>query len=85
MSDFDLKCFEVSGSTGIDALFQREPALVRPRIRVASCRDLAAFTRVSEDTLVHKSDRDLWALRREADGKYYIERMFDDASGPLKG
>ncbi len=84
MSDFDLSKIEVSGSTGIDALFEREPNLIKARVRVASCRDLAAFTRVSEDTLVHKADQDLWSLRKESDGKYYVERLFDDAT-PLKG
>jgi hypothetical protein len=86
MRDYDLADIQVSGATGIDALLKHEPRLVKAsgRMRVASCKDLTAFTRVSEDTLVHKSDRELWTLRKEADG-FVIERLFDDNGGPLKG
>ena len=90
MADFDFSQFETSGSSGIDALFQREASLVTPvpgshKRRVASLRDLAGFTRVSAETLVHKSDRDLWAICREANGSFVIERLFDDNGTPLKG
>lgn len=87
MKDFDLGSIEVSGAPGFDALFKVEPQLVQKtsRVRVASCQDLKGFVRVSEDTLVHKSDKDLWALRKESNGGFYIERLFDDEGGPLKG
>lgn len=88
-SDFDLGDVEVSGSSGLDALFQREAHILAPhktaRVKVASIRDLHAFTRLSSETLIHKSDRDLWALKKEADGNYFIERLFDDTGAPLKG
>ena len=41
--------------------------------------------RISAETLIHKSTTDLWALKKEADGKFYIERLFDDNGEPLKG
>ncbi len=86
MPDFDLGQMQVSGSSGLDALFKREPQLVRPtRRKVASLQDLQGFVRLSAETLVHKSERDLWTLQKEADGKYYIERLFDDNGSPLKG
>jgi hypothetical protein len=89
MADFDLSKLEMSGASGIDALFQREASMVTPtpghKRRVASLRDLSAFTRVSAETLVHKSDRDLWAIKREANGGFSIERLFDDNGTPLKG
>lgn len=89
MADFDFSQFEVSGSDGIDALFRREANLVTPskahRQRVASIRDLAGFDRVSAETLVHKSDRDLWTITKDGGGKYFIERLFDDNGDPLKG
>lgn len=53
--------------------------------RVASLSQLEGFVRVAEDQLVHKSDKDLWSLQKGADGEFYIQRMFDDAGGPLKG
>ncbi len=89
MSDykFDLGQFEVTGSTGMDALFAREPEMVTPtrKIRVASLQALSGFERTSSETLVHKSNRDLWNIRKEADGSLVIERMFDDTGAPLKG
>lgn len=89
MADYDLGQIQSSGATGIDALFEREPQLVasnRPKkIRVASLGQLSSFQRVSAETLVHKSDRDLWSLKKESDGKFYIERLFDDNGTPLKG
>jgi len=84
MADFNLGSIEVSGATGIDALFQRE-AHISKRVKVASIRDLRPFLRLSSDTLVHKSDRDLWALKKEGNGDYFIERLFDDNGEPLKG
>lgn len=90
MANFDLSHISVTGSSGIDALFEREPAILRPhersgRVRVASLQQLASFTRLSAETLIHKSERDLWSLSKEADGKFYIERLFDDNGQPLKG
>lgn len=84
MADFDFSDFQTSAATGMDALFQRQPELVRARVRVASVQQLKSFTRVSAETLVHKSDRDLWALRKEGND-FYIERLFDDNGQPLKG
>jgi len=89
MSDrnFDLGGFEVQGSAGLDAFFAREPAIVTPSKgmrRVASLQDLNGFVRLSNDTLIHKADRDLWAIRRQGDGSMFVERMFDDSGSPLK-
>ena len=88
MADFDLGSIQTAGSCGLDALFEREPQMVQPRaasVRVASVQQLKPFTRLSAETLIHKSQRDLWALRKEADGNLYIERLFDDNGKPLKG
>jgi hypothetical protein len=88
MSDFDLGNMEMSGALGLDALFEREAHILNPgqsRVKVAAINDLHHFVRLSSDTLIHKSDRDLWALKKEADGNYFIERLFDDNGEPLKG
>jgi len=37
-----------------------------------------------EGELVHKSSKDLWSVKMGDDGKYDIERMFDDNGEPLK-
>jgi hypothetical protein len=90
MSDshkFDLGQIQVTGSTGIDSLLAREPRMITPhrRVRVASLQQLAGFQRLSAETLIHKSDKDLWSIRKDADGALVIERMFDDNGAPLKG
>jgi hypothetical protein len=89
MADFDFDVYQTAGTSGIDALFETEPQLVTPsnpnRLRVASIRDLSPFTRVASDMLVHKSNRDLWAMKQDADGSYFIERMYNDNGQPLKG
>lgn len=54
-------------------------------VRLASLGDLTSFfTKVGSDTLIHKSTRDLWALKQDASG-FLIERLFDDSGEPLKG
>jgi hypothetical protein len=88
-SSFDLGQMEVSGATGLDAMFQREAHILSVpktgRSKVASIADLHNFVRLSSETLIHKSDRDLWALKKEADGNYFIERLFDDNGEPIRG
>ncbi len=88
MSDFDLGGIEVSGASGLDSLFEREAHILSPhktaRTKVASIRDLHNFVRLSSDMLIHRSDRDLWALKREGEN-YFVERLLDDKGEPLKG
>jgi hypothetical protein len=95
MSDFKMNNFQVSGATGMDALFASEPQIVTPvgqakpiqapkRVKIGSLKDLSEFRRVAIDTLVHKSTNDLWAIRQDG-GDYFIERLFQDDGQPLKG
>ena len=98
-SDFDLGSLECSNG-GLDAFFGDNPEVVSPlgvettpprvkvasgRTKVASLDQLSGFIRTAEDMLIHKSDRDLWSLRKDADGSFYVERMFDETGAPLKG
>lgn len=53
-------------------------------IKVSSIRDLVGFRKVAQDTLVRKSEQDLWKLRESEDGGWVIERLFDDDGNPLK-
>ena len=85
--DFDLNSIQTQGSPGLDALFAQEPQLIeakKSRRMVASIGDLNGFTRISTETLVNKSQNDLWALKREGN-QFFIERLFDDNGEPLKG
>jgi hypothetical protein len=87
-AEFELGAIQGQGSPGLDALFNQQPQLVQAtqnRRFVASVKDLKSFVRVSAETLVHKSTNDLWSLRKEADGKFYVERLFDDNGEPLRG
>lgn len=85
---FDFSDFEMSGASGLDAMFAREAHILSPhqsqRKKVASLGDLSSFVRLSNETLVHKSNRDLWALKKEGN-EFFIERLFDDNGEPLKG
>jgi hypothetical protein len=86
---FDFSDFEMGSGAGLDALFAREPQIAAPfktaRRKVASLGDISDFVRLSSDQLIHKSKRDLWTLKKEADGSFFIERLFDDNGSPLKG
>lgn len=99
MADFDLGSLEVTNG-GLDAFLGGHPEVVTPvatskpapaaartgRTKVGSLAQLNGFIRTAEDTLVHKSSRELWALRQDGGGgDFYIERMFDETGGPLKG
>lgn len=53
------------------------PDEVNHRRRVAIVSDLVDFVRVG-DTLVHKSNKDLWRLSKDGDGNDIIERLFKD-------
>ena len=79
---------EITGKVGLDALFDREPSIItasKGRCKVAGLTDLEPFIRLSAETLIHRSERDLWSLSKEADGEFYIQRLFDDSGEPLKG
>lgn len=53
------------------------------RIRVASLGDLTDFMKVADDTLVHRSTKDLWSMRKDGED-FVIERLFDSAGDPIK-
>jgi hypothetical protein len=85
--DFEINSIQGQPAPGIDALFAQQPRLVeakKGRRMVASVSDLKSFTRISAESLIHKSEHDLWALKREGT-QFFIERLFDDNGEPLKG
>lgn len=100
MSDFDFKDMassnvgldaffeeEPTHVTPVQAAEAKPPASPKKasrRIKVGSLQQLDGFVRTAEDQLVHKSDRDLWSLKKEGES-FYIERLFDDTGSPLKG
>ncbi len=87
-TDYDLQSIQMGGAMlepAFDRAQQSVTATRKTRVRVASVKQLSPFMRISADTLVHRSNRDLWALRKEGDGDFYIERLFDDNGSPVKG
>ena len=55
------------------------------KARVASLGDLSSFFRLSNDTLVHKAMKDLWAIKENGKGEVIIERLFDPSTNePLR-
>ncbi len=61
------------------------PRLARVRrFRTASLGDLSGFLKMADGTLIHKSTKDLWSFKKDADGGLTVERMFDADGKPLK-
>lgn len=59
--------------------------LNKDKIKVASLSDLSEFFRISQETLVHKSKKDLWRINEDKKGQIVIERLFDpDTKEPIK-
>lgn len=92
MSDFNFDNFNGGGESGLDIFLsdvapfgEARAKVAAERMFVSSLGDLDQFVRIASDTLIHKSDRDLWALKQDESGNHYIERLFDDQGDPLKG
>jgi len=66
----ELKENEEIEASGIDDFLKGD------KIKLASLDDLSGFFRISADTLVHKAEKDLWAIK-ENKGSFVIERLFD--------
>ena len=55
------------------------------RMVVGNLGDISSlFASSREGELVHRSTKDLWAVKKDG-GNYAIERLFDDTGKPLKG
>lgn len=54
------------------------------KVRVASLDQLVGMSRVSADVLVRHAQQDFWQIGQDEDG-YFIERLVDDNSGPVRG
>jgi len=74
-----LKNAEMAAPTGMDDF------LTGNKVKVASLSDLSDFFRMSQDSLVHKSKRDLWQIKENKKGDVVIERLFDpETKEPIK-
>lgn len=60
----------------IDQLFTSKKASMKKTARINKMADLNNFIKVGENLLVHKSEKDLWALETDEEGNYIINRLF---------
>lgn len=66
-------------TSGIDAFLSGN------KVKIASLDNLFKFIRISDTTLVHKAEKDLWKINEDEKGQVAIERLFDpDSKEPLK-
>jgi len=82
MDDFYQKLLEdidsvKSSSDEIDGV---DPFLNQNRVKLSSFDQLLSFSRIGEDTLVHKAEKDLWRISQNNDGEPVIERLFDPST-----
>ena len=61
-------------TNGLDAFLGQD------RVKLSSFDQLLAFSRIGEDTLVHKSKKDLWKISVGENGEAVVERLFDPNS-----
>jgi len=47
-------------------------------IKVSSDMDLTDFMKVSDDTLIHKSNKDIWKMMKDKSGTVFIKRMMEE-------
>jgi hypothetical protein len=65
--------------TAYEKGYSLEETAAPHRIKLASLEDLYAFERVSAETLIHKSSRELWSISEDEDG-VVIEKNFKDGA-----
>lgn len=80
MSDF-LNGFSWAVEDSFDSMFKKRKANLK---KVSSLDDLDGFIRISSDTLISKSEKDLWKVEEGDDGSLLIYRLFDSKESPLK-
>ena len=65
--------------SGMDAYLSGE------QVKVASMDMFYNFLRLSDNTLVHKAEKDLWKISESSTGDVVIQRLFDpETKEPLK-
>lgn len=76
---------DFSDEHGINDLFA--PVRKAKQVQIKNAKDLKekGFIRIANSNyVIQKSTRDLWTLRKDADGKFIVEQLFEDEEEPLK-
>ena len=68
MKAIDAKDYDINGVDGF---------LLPNKLKISSMADLMGFSRIGDDTLVHKAEKDLWNIKETSKGDVVIERLFD--------
>jgi hypothetical protein len=62
----------------LDNLFNKnKKASMKKVSKIVKVADLENFTKIGENLLVHKSDKDLWAMETDDNGNIVISRLFE--------
>lgn len=85
MSTLKIEDIRFSSSAIDDFFTDARPARMSSskRFRIAGLQHLAGFEVISDDKLIRVSQKDFWKLGQDSEG-YFIERLVDDDSGPIK-
>lgn len=75
MSFFDN--FVWADDNDIETFLTTKKASRKKVSKIVKLADLDGFMKVSKDLLIHKSERDLWAMETDDDGNILISRLFD--------
>jgi hypothetical protein len=60
-------------STSIDNFFKSSSTTSVRQLKQITATELLGFIKVGNDLLIHKSDKDLWKLKKDRQGNYFIE------------
>ena len=64
-----------SRSSAVDKFLSPKEEIIK-----ISAMDLTEFVKIADDTLIHKSKKDLWKMFKDENNNIYIKRMFDEDS-----
>ena len=80
MSNF-LNGFVWGSEDSFDSVLEKKKVDLK---KISSIDDLAGFIRISNDTLINKSNKDLWKVEEDDDGNLLVYRLFDSNESLLK-
>lgn len=69
--------FVWASDEAVDAMFQTKTASTKKVSKIVKLADLQDFQKVGNNLLIHKSERDLWAMEEDDEGNMVISRLFD--------
>ena len=71
------KDFVWSTNSDLEDFFKTKKASRKKTSKIMKMADFDNFIKVGNDLLIHKSDKDLWAMDTDDDGNIVVSRLFD--------